>query len=145
VTNQASWRVLVRSNPTALAFLGTGDADGWNLAGIRESVHGTWVAGAFDLDPRSLHAVKAGDLLLVSPEHFIKGAIAGRLQAEHAKNDAPLPKGWILTPGLAVTPANIDAIMARQASLAARQAWFTPQIEDILKHEHDNLRPLPAI
>jgi len=145
VANEASWRVLVQSNPTALAFLGTGDADGWNLAAIRKSTHGTWIAGAYDLDPRSLQAVKDGNLLIVSPEHFLKGAIAGRLQAEHAKNGTALPKGWILTPGLAVTSANIDAILARQASVEARQKWFAAQIDDILTHTQDHLRPLPAV
>src|SRR5439155_18609172 len=30
--NLAAWNTLVKANPTALAFLGTGDADGWNLA-----------------------------------------------------------------------------------------------------------------
>src|SRR5439155_3884234 len=49
--NLAAWNTLVKANPTALAFLGTGDADGWNLAAVRRSTHGTWLAGAFDLDP----------------------------------------------------------------------------------------------
>src|SRR6266550_2039892 len=65
--NEVAWATLVKANPTALAFLGTGDADGWNLAAIRKSTHGTWLAGAFDLDPRSLQAVRDGDLILVSP------------------------------------------------------------------------------
>jgi ribose transport system substrate-binding protein len=68
-SNLAAWKLLVRTNPDALAFLGTGDADGWHLAEIRQSTHGKWLAGGFDLDPRSLQAVKDGDLLLVSPEH----------------------------------------------------------------------------
>lgn len=145
VANEAAWRVLVQSNPTALAFLGTGDADGWNLAAIRRSLHGTWLAGAYDLDPRSLQAVKSGDLMLVSPEHFLKGAVAGWLQADHARNGTALPRGWILTPGLAVTSANIDAILARQVSLDARRAWFAPEVDDIVKHTRKYLRPLPAI
>lgn len=144
VANKAAWQVLVQANPTALAFLGTGDADGWNLAAIRQSTGGRWLAGAFDLDPRSLQAVKRGDLLLVSPEHFVKGAVAGRLQAEHAMKGTRLPTGWIMTPGLAVTPANIDMIVHRQDSLAARQAYFTPVIADILGHISGYLRPMPA-
>ena len=143
VANQASWQVLVQSNPNALAFLGTGDADGWNLAAIRRTTHGTWIAGAYDLDQRSLQAVKDGDLLLVSPEHFMKGALAGRLQADHAKNGTALPTGWILTPGLAVTRANIDAIIARQASLTARQSWFAPQVDGFLTNLPSHIRPLP--
>ncbi len=141
--NLTAWRILVKSTPNALAFLGTGDADGWNLAAIRASEHGTWIAGAYDLDPRSLQAVKAGGLLLVSPEHFMKGVLAGRLQARHARDGTALPQGWIVTPGLAVTPENIDAVMARQASLAARQAWFTPRVDQVLQDLNRYLRPLP--
>src|SRR6185437_202715 len=143
-SNLAAWKLLARANPDALAFLGTGDADGWHLAEIRRSTHAKWLAGAFDLDPRSLQAVKDGDLLLVSPEHYLKGAIAGRLQAEHAKTGKALPKGWIYTPGLAVTPANIDEIIARQASPASKQAWFMPKAKEILDHESAYLRPLSA-
>jgi ribose transport system substrate-binding protein len=142
--NLAAWDILIKANPTALAFLGTGDADGWNLAAIRKSTHGTWLAGAFDLDPRSLQAVKDGDLLLVSPEHYVKGAIAGRLQAEHAKTGKPLPEGWIYTPGLAVNQTNIDAIMARQATPQSRAAALNPQVDKIL-NDRSYLRPLSAV
>jgi ribose transport system substrate-binding protein len=142
LANLAAWRLLVQTNPHALAFLGTGDADGWNLAAIRRQTRGTWLAGAYDLDPRSLQAVKEGNLLLVSPEHFVKGALAGQLQAQHARDGAALPDGWIFTPGLAVTSANIDQIIARQASTSTREAWFAPQIDQILHHLDDYLRPL---
>jgi ribose transport system substrate-binding protein len=140
--NFAAWRVLVEANPRALAFLGTGDADGWNLATIRRQTHGTWLAGAYDLDPRSLRAVKEGDLLLVSPEHFVKGALAGQLQAAHARDGTAVPTGWIFTPGLDVTSANVDQIIARQASTSTREAWFAPKIDQILHHLNDYLRPL---
>ncbi|MEN3305113.1 MAG: ribose transport system substrate-binding protein [Micromonosporaceae bacterium] len=145
VANLASWQILVQANPTALAFLGTGDSDGWNLASIRKKTHAKWLAGAYDLDPRSLAAAKDGDLLLVSPEHYIKGAITGRLQADHAKNGTPLPVGWIMTPGLAVTKANVAAVSARQQSTDARAAWFAPQIDDILQHQSAHIRPLSAL
>jgi ribose transport system substrate-binding protein len=142
--NLAAWDILIKANPTALAFLGTGDADGWNLAAIRKSAHGSWLAGAYDLDPRSLQAVKDGDLLLVSPEHFIKGAIAGHLQAEHAKTGKTLPEGWIQTPGLVVDQANVDAIIARQATPQTRAAALNPQVDEIL-NDPSHLRPMSAI
>jgi ribose transport system substrate-binding protein len=141
MANLAAWRTLVRANPGALAFLGTGDADGWNLAQIRRSTRAKWLAGAFDLDPKALAAVKDGDLVLVSPEHYIKGDIAGRLQAQHAKDGTPLPAGWIYTPGLAVTKANVDSVTARQKSLEARRAYFTPLVTRILA-DPSSLRPL---
>jgi ribose transport system substrate-binding protein len=139
--NLAAWRSLVKLYPHALAFIGTGDADGWNLAAIRHGTKAKWLAGAFDLDPRSLKAVNDGDLVLVSPEHFIKGAVAGRLLAEHAKDARPLPAGWIYTPGLAVTKANIDAVLARQADPAAEASALNAQVDKILG-DASFLRPM---
>jgi ribose transport system substrate-binding protein len=138
--NLAAWTTLVKANPTALAFLGTGEHDGYNLASIRKSTKGSWLAAAFDLNPKALQAVKDGDLLLMSPEHFVKGALAGRLQAKHAKDGAALPEGWLYTPGLAVNQANIDAIVSRQTSVEAREAYFAAQIDKILS-DKSYLRP----
>jgi len=143
-TNLAAWTTLVKANPTALAFMGTGEVDGYNLAAIRRSTKGKWLAAAFDLSPNSMRAVESGDLLLVSPEHFVKGAIAGRLQAQHAKDGKPLPEGWLYTPGLAVNQTNIDAIIARQATIEAREAYFAPEIDKILS-DKSYLRPMSQV
>ena len=141
--NRRAWETLVSSYPDALAFLGTGDADAWNLAAIRQETGASWLAGGFDLDPRSLDAVKDGDLLLVSPEHFLKGALAGRLNAERARLGRELPAGWLYTPGLAITADNVDEIIDRQASDEARTAWFAEQIDDIVDAPEGYLRPIP--
>jgi ribose transport system substrate-binding protein len=130
--NLAAWQTLAQVNKGALAFLGTGDADGWNLAEIRRTTKATWVAGAFDLDPKSLAAVKAGDLVLVSPEHFVKGEVAGWLQAQHAKDGEALPEGWIHIPGLAVNSNNIDTVIARQQSTQATAKAVAAQVDTIL-------------
>jgi ribose transport system substrate-binding protein len=144
-SNLVAWKLLVRTNPRALAFIGTGDADGWDLAAIREQTRASWVAAAFDLDARSMAAVKADALLLVSPEHFAAGAIAGQLQAARATTNAALPKGWIEIPGLAVNPTNIDAVIKRQSSLVTRQAWFAPVTAGLIKNLDANLRPFSQI
>jgi ribose transport system substrate-binding protein len=78
----------------------------------------------------------------MSPEHYLKGAIAGRLQAEHAKARTDLPEGWIYTPGLVVTRANIDQIVRRQASEAAKSTWFAPGIAKIMGSLKSSIRPL---
>jgi ribose transport system substrate-binding protein len=139
--NLTAWRTLVKLYSHALAFIGTGDADGWNLAAIRHDTKAKWLAGAFDLDPKSLKAVEDGQLVLVSPEHFIKGAVAGRLLAEHAKDARPLPAGWIYTPGLAVDKGNIDAVLARQANPAAEASALSAQVDTILG-DASYLRPM---
>jgi len=142
LVNQSTWDTLVTANPTALAYLGTADQDAVSLAAIHKRDRAKWLAGAFDLDPEALEAVKSGDLLLMSPEHFVKGAIAGRWQARHAKDGGALPKGWIYTPGLAITRSNIDEIIKRQASTSAKEAWFKPHIEEVLGDQKTYLRPM---
>jgi ribose transport system substrate-binding protein len=138
--NLAAWTTLVKANPKALAFMGTGEHDGYNLATVRKRTKGKWLAAGFDLNPKALKAVKEGNLLLMSPEHFIKGAVAGRLQAKHAKDGKPLPEGWLYTPGLVVNESNIDAIETRQKSVEAREAFYASEIDKILS-DKSYLRP----
>jgi ribose transport system substrate-binding protein len=142
--NLEAWETLVAANQSALAFIGTGDADGWNLATIRRSTGGTWLAGGFDIDSKSLAAVKAGDLVLVSPENFVKGAVAGRLQAEHAKTGKALPKGWLYVPGIVVDRDNVDAIAARQATVTTRADSLTGQVDKVLS-DPAHLRPMSDV
>jgi len=141
-SNHEAWGALIRATPGALAFVGTGDADTVNLAAWRRQTKGRWAAGGFDLAPAALAAVKRGDIVLVSPEHYLKGAVAGRMLADRAKAGTALPQGWIQTPGLGVTRANVDEVIARQASEAARQEWFGGQVDQLA--DYPSLRPMPA-
>ncbi|GIJ48376.1 hypothetical protein Val02_52620 [Virgisporangium aliadipatigenens] len=140
--NREAWEVLLAANPDAVAFLGTGEADGRNLAALRQERHATWVAGSFGVDMPLLLAVRSGDLSLVSPEHFLQGAIAGRLQALQARVGVALPRGWIEVPGLVVDRGNVDAVIDRQTWLFSRQNWFRPQVDDIVTDPGRHLRPL---
>jgi ribose transport system substrate-binding protein len=140
--NRGNWAALVRRTPDALAFFGTGDADAMSLAALHEETNASWAAGAFDLEPAALLAVKQGDLVVVSPEHYLKGVLAGRLLAQRAKNGTPLPQGWIRTPGMLVTRANIDEVIARQADPAAKAQYFARQADGLLANPV--LEQLPA-
>jgi ribose transport system substrate-binding protein len=131
-SNAIAWQTLVNANPDALAFLGAGSTDGFNLAAIHNATRAGWRAGAFDLDPSSLRAVREGNLVLVSPEHYVSGAVAGRLLATHAKDGTRLPTGWLRTPGLVINQLNIAEITARQASPFAKQQWFAKHIDRML-------------
>jgi ribose transport system substrate-binding protein len=137
-----AWQQLVDANPAALAFLGVGATDGPNLVTIRRARKATWLCGGFDLDPAGLRAVKNGELVLVSPEHFLKGAVAGRIEARAVKNGTPLPKGWIVTPALAVTRQNADEIIQRQVSLQTKQAWLKPKLDEFLGKNGPPVHPL---
>jgi len=143
--NKAAWQGLVKANPGALAFMGTGDIDAFNLAAIRDETKGTWLAGGFGLDERTLTGVKAGKLFAaMSPEHYVKGALAAWLAAERAKRGTAMPEGWLYTPGLAVTAANVDEIMKRQSSESAKIEWFGPQIRKMTADLKPYLRPMPG-
>lgn len=136
-----AWRRLALANPHALAMASVG-ADGAVLAGLKQSEHATWTAAAFDIDPDSLRAVKRGDLLLISPEHFLEGAVAGQLQAEYASRGTELPGGWVFIAGVPVTKQNVDEIIAREATVATRQAWFGPVLQQVFGQHGPEIRPM---
>ena len=58
--------------------------------------------------------------------------MAGSLQARHARDHSAVPEGWIQTPGLMITSANVSEIIARQESDASKAAWFKSQLDTIL-------------
>ncbi|HEX7301390.1 sugar ABC transporter substrate-binding protein [Lentzea sp.] len=142
--NRDAWGRLVAANPGALAFVGTGDCDGVSLAALKtEKKSARWLVGGFGVDPRTLRAVKDGVMVAtISPEHYLEGAVAGWLLARHAKGGAALPEGWIETPGLTVTTANLDRILRRQESEQARREFFQPQIDSFVEDPASWVRPL---
>ncbi|MFD9698656.1 sugar ABC transporter substrate-binding protein [Lentzea sp. NPDC059081] len=142
--NRDSWRRLVAANPDALAFMGTGDCDGISLAALKtEKKSARWLVGGFGVDPRTLQAVRDGVMVAtISPEQYLKGALAGWLLARHATGRAALPQGWIETPGLTVTTSNLDVVLRRQASEQSRKEYFQPQIDSFVEDPASWVRPL---
>jgi ribose transport system substrate-binding protein len=141
VSTLKAWRQLSAANPKALAMLTVG-ADGSTLAKVKQANKATWKAAAFDIDADGLAAIKRGDLLLVSPEHFLKGAIAGKLLAEVAKGVRKPPVGWIHTPALTISPKNVDEIIQREKSDATRMAWCKQQLADMFVGGGPKVLPL---
>lgn len=143
--NLDAWRVLVAGHPEALAFVGTGDSDSVNLGRIRRETPGAgWLGAGFGLDPRALAAVQRAELVLVSPEQFLTGAVAGRLQAAHAAGAASMPTGWIVTPSRPVDRTNVTTIMERERSAETRLRAVQAQLDGILTHLPAVTRPLTA-
>ena len=138
------WAAAIKANPGAIAFVSVG-ANGARLAKLREKLHAGWLAGSFDVEADSLPAVRRGELVLVDPEHFLKGAVAGKLQAGYAGSDTALPEGWLSIPGLAVTRANVDEIAAREATDQSRQAWYGTELTDLLGADGPKLSPLNSV
>lgn len=141
--NFGIWNGLVKANPDALAFLGTGDQDSYNLAKIKRDNHGAYLTAGFDLNAATLRAVRDGtNFATLSPEHFMKGAVAIRMLAEAATEGKPLPEGWVDSGALLVTTDNVDEIIARQESGAAKDRWFGPRLDEFFSDMDAHLRPL---
>jgi ribose transport system substrate-binding protein len=138
------WARIIKSNPDAISFVSVG-ANAARLAKLHEQTHAKWLAASFDVEPDALPAVRSGELVLVDPEHFLKGAVAGKLQAEQAVKQTELPEGWVTIPGLAVTRKNIAEISARDATAESRQAWYATKIDEILGADGPTLRPLESV
>jgi len=141
---QEAWTTLLRANPYAVAFVGIGDNDAATLAQLRTGSDGGWLAGGFGLDDMALGAVRTGKFALVSPELYLQGAVAGRLQAAAARGDA-LPDGWLVTPGRTITAADVPMIRARQATAGSRAGWFRHQVNELVVNSRTHLRPIEDV
>ncbi|KKD09892.1 sugar ABC transporter substrate-binding protein [Streptomyces sp. WM6386] len=142
--NYSSWSAQVNAHPDALAFLGVGDADSYNLAKIKKSKKGKWLTAGFDVDPKTLDAVKDGsNFVAIDPQHFLKGYLSTAILIESVReNDGKLPDGWFLSPGGVVDSSNIDEIITRQKSPEAAYDWYGPTIDKLLGDQEGQLRPL---
>lgn len=140
--NFGAWQSLVNAHRDALAFLGVGDADSYDLAKIKSSQQGKYLVAGFDVDAKTLEYVKDGTLFCtLDPEHFLKGYIAMQLLIENARG-TDAPKGWFKTPGLVVDSSNIDDIIARQKSPGAAYDYYQPEIKKLLGDIDANMHPL---
>jgi ribose transport system substrate-binding protein len=141
--NLATWQRLADANPDALALLGAGDVDAINLAAVHAQKNAKWLAAAFSIDQKALQGVKEGHLFAtISAEHFLKGAVAGWMLAQHAKSGRKLPEGWFVAPGLLVQASNVDEIIHRQSGDATRLEAARPQIDALTANSMKYLRPL---
>jgi ribose transport system substrate-binding protein len=141
--NLAAWRRLAAAAPRALAFIGTGSTDGGSLATVHAERKGAWLCAGFDLDAKGLNGLRDGHLVAIaSPEHYLTGSLAGWLQARHAQNHSPLPDGWVETPSLMITSANVSEIIARQQSEAEKSAWFKTKLDKITSDIPAYTKPL---
>jgi ribose transport system substrate-binding protein len=142
--NYSAWQSQVHANSGSLAFLGVGDADSYNLSKIKLQEGGKYLTAGFDIDPKSLEAVKKGtNFVTIDPGHFLKGYVSTALLIKAVREkDGRLPKGWFKTPGLVVDQSNVDQIIQRQRSTQNAFTWYKPQIDKLLGDAGANLRPL---
>ncbi|TCO54815.1 sugar ABC transporter substrate-binding protein [Actinocrispum wychmicini] len=141
--NYGAWAALVHANASALAFLGVGDADSYDLAKIKQTENGQYLVAGADVDAKTLQGVKSGlDFVTIDPEHFLKGYVVTALLIRSVKQKKPLPKGWLNMPGLVVDSSNIDAVLQRQTSPKAAYEFYKPEIDKILADPNAYLKPM---
>ncbi len=129
----SAWEAMLRANPDAVAVLSpsAADAAAWGLLAKRAGFK--LPAGGFDLEAGNLQAVKDGSVAyIMSPNHFLSGYLATRALADSALGKRKLPQGLMLVPGELVSAENIDAVIARQASVKTVAAALSPLGDDIL-------------
>jgi ABC-type sugar transport system substrate-binding protein len=141
--NYNAWVAQVHSHPDALAFLGVGDADSYDLAKIKQQEKGKYLTAGFDVDPKTLQAVKDGtNFAGIDPEHFLKGYLSTAVLAKTVRDGKKLPSGWFKTPGMVLDSSNIDEVIAREKSPEAAYNWYKPQIDKLLANVDGSLKPL---
>jgi ABC-type sugar transport system substrate-binding protein len=141
--NYGAWSALVHANPSALAFLGVGDADSYDLAKIKQTESGKYLVAGADVDAKTLQGVKDGlDFVTIDPEHFLKGYVVTALLIRSVKDKKPLPQGWLKTPGLVVDSSNIDVVLKRQLTPQAAYDFYKPEIDRLLANPAALVRPL---
>jgi ribose transport system substrate-binding protein len=141
--NYGAWAALVHANSSALAFLGVGDADSYDLAKIKQTENGKYLVAGADVDAKTLQGVKDGlDFVTIDPEHFLKGYVVTALLIRSVKEKKPLPQGWLNMPGLVVDSSNIDAVIKRQTSTQAAYDFYRPEIDKILANPDAYLKPM---
>ena len=141
--NYSAWSSLVGAHPDAVAFLGVGDADSYDLARLKQEKKGKWLTAGFDVDDKTLQAVKDGtNFATIDPEHYLKGYISSALLIKSVRGTAALPKGWFVSPGASVTKQNVDDVIQRGSSAAAAKAGYQSQIDALLKDPAANVKPM---
>ncbi len=144
--NYDAWSAQVHAHPNAVAFLGVGDADSYDLAKLKQEQNGTWQTAGFDVDGKTLQAVKQGlNFMTMDPEHYLKGYIAEAVLADSVRSKKALPAGWFLTPGMVVTSANVDEVIKRESDAASAYAWYKPQIDKLLGDVQSNMKPMDQV
>ena len=141
--NYNAWLAQVHAHPHALAFLGVGDADSYDLAKIKEQEKGTYLTAAFDVDAKSLEAIRKGvNFVGIDPEHFLKGYIATAVLIQRVKAGKKLPQGWLKTPGFVMNQANVGQIIQRERSPQESYTWYKASLDRLLAGVDTDLKPL---
>ena len=115
-----------------------------SLARLRQERRGPWLTAGFDVDAKTLEAVRAGvNFVTIDPEHYLKGYLSAAILVDSVRDHGgKLPKGWFVSPGGVIDTGNVSDIITRQSSPQAAYAWYRATIERLLADVPGQLKPL---
>lgn len=130
--NLSTWQQAYAAHPKALAYIGNCDNDGPSLGRMHQQHPGKYLTATFDVDPSSLTSIKGGSLTAAIDESpYARGYLATAALILQAQGK-PAITGFINVKGVLVTPANVDAIIAREATPTTIRAGFAGSLKAFL-------------
>ena len=135
--NFARWQEVIATYPDADAYVGYCENDLPSLVRIKESdPNADYLIGSIGINPDGLQGIADGvALVAVGQKPFMQGYVAMRVMLQSLAEGKPVPRGWIDVGPEVVTAENVEAVMAREASLARgtaeTQAYYQAEIDAI--------------
>jgi ribose transport system substrate-binding protein len=119
--NFAAWQQLVQAHPDALAFVGVCENDLNALEKIKaKNASAKYFIESVGINTEALQGIKDGvGGAAIGQQPFLQGYVAMKLLLKKVVDKANFPRGWVDTGVETVTSANVDQVMAREASLSS--------------------------
>lgn len=140
--NLSTWQQAYAAHPNALAYIGNCDNDGPSLGRMHQQHPGKYLTATFDVDPSSLTSIKGGSLTAAIDESpYARGYLATAALILQAQGK-PAIIGFVNVKGVLVTKANVDAIIAREATPGTIRAGFAGPLKTFLAHPNTSGGPV---
>ena len=141
--NFAAWEQELRAHPQAVLALGSCSQDGDSMIKAKQLTGSRVALGGTDPSPTVLAGVADGSMsAVVTQNWYVAGYTSIRLLAEAARAGRTPPAGWINTGTTVVTKANVDALIARNASPEAQATFYKPIVQNLWADLGAATRPL---
>lgn len=135
--NYSRWQDVIANYPDAEAYVGYCENDLPSLVRIKETdPEAEYFIGSIGINPDGLQGIKDGvALVAIGQKPFMQGYVAMRAMLQSMATGTEVPRGWIDVRPEVVTAENVDAVMAREESLASgtaeTQAYYQAEIDAI--------------
>jgi ribose transport system substrate-binding protein len=135
--NYSRWQDVIANYPDAEAYVGYCENDLPSLVRIKETdPEAEYFIGSIGINPDGLQGIKDGvALVAIGQKPFMQGYVAMRAMLQSLATGTEVPRGWIDVRPEVVTAENVDAVMAREESLASgtaeTQAYYQAEIDAI--------------